>query len=323
LIATLVFHLVAALFAGMITFVLIRGLSALLVRHIAARRVQLVAVGLIAAVVVGGLALLVLAGISSLKSSAGLSGLLGKMAAIVADASRSLPDWIADSLPTEADDLRAIMVKWLVEHSTEMQMIGKEAGLLLAHVLVGTILGVLVALNQSGPLNALGPLALHLRTRMLRFGDAFQKVVFAQCRISAINTALTAVYLLIALPVLGIHLPFTKTILLLTFLLGLLPAIGNLLSNTVIVIVSLSHSYQVAVASLVFLVVVHKLEYFLNARIVGTQIRAHVWEVLLAMLLFETLFGLAGVVAAPVFYAYMKTELDARGLLIRKDAVAT
>jgi hypothetical protein len=60
---------------------------------------------------------------------------------------------------------------------------------------------------------------------------------------------------------------------------------GNLVSNTIIVILSLSVSLAVAVASLVFLVFIHKLEYFLNAYMVGTQVHAHAWELLLAMAL--------------------------------------
>src|SRR5581483_5657381 len=111
------------------------------------------------------------------------------------------------------------------------------------------------------------------------------------------------------------HLPFTKTLILITFFAGLLPVIGNLISNTVIVVVSLSASLLVAVASLAFLIVIHKLEYFLNARIVGTQIRASAWELLLAMLLMESAFGIAGLVAAPIYYAYVKEELIARGLI--------
>jgi predicted PurR-regulated permease PerM len=57
-----------------------------------------------------------------------------------------------------------------------------------------------------------------------------------------------------------------------------------------------------------FLIIVHKLEYFINARIVGTQINARAWEILLWMLVMERLFGLIGVVAAPVFYAWLKAE---------------
>jgi predicted PurR-regulated permease PerM len=96
---------------------------------------------------------------------------------------------------------------------------------------------------------------------------------------------------------------------------GLIPVVGNLISNTVIVIVSLSASFIAAVGSLLFLVLIHKLEYFVNARIIGTQIRARAWELLLAMLVMEAAFGIAGVIAAPIFYAYLKDELTARRLI--------
>jgi predicted PurR-regulated permease PerM len=96
---------------------------------------------------------------------------------------------------------------------------------------------------------------------------------------------------------------------------GLLPVIGNLISNSVIVIVGLSHSLSIAAASLLYLVVIHKLEYFLNAKIIGSHINARAWELLAAMLTMEALFGLPGVVAAPVFYAYVKKELANQGLV--------
>jgi predicted PurR-regulated permease PerM len=60
---------------------------------------------------------------------------------------------------------------------------------------------------------------------------------------------------------------------------------------------------------------VHKLEYFLNAKIIGTQINARIWEMITAMLLMEALFGLPGLVAAPVIYAWTKDELTRLGLV--------
>jgi predicted PurR-regulated permease PerM len=117
------------------------------------------------------------------------------------------------------------------------------------------------------------------------------------------------------LPLAGVHLPLTKTMVAITFFAGLLPVIGNLISNTMIVIVGLSHSLAIALASLVFLVVIHKLEYFLNAKIIGSRINAHAWELLIAMLVMEAIFGLPGVVAAPVLYAYAKKELQDQGLV--------
>ena len=100
-----------------------------------------------------------------------------------------------------------------------------------------------------------------------------------------------------------------------TFLVGLLPVVGNLISNTLIVIVALSVSLWVALGALIFLVLIHKLEYFLNANIVGNRIHARAWEILLAMLVMEAAFGLPGVVAAPIYYAYLKSELTAAHLI--------
>ena len=67
----------------------------------------------------------------------------------------------------------------------------------------------------------------------------------------------------------GVTLPLLKTMVVVTFFAGLLPVIGNLISNTLIVIVGVSQGPGVALACLAFLVGVHKLEYFANARIVG------------------------------------------------------
>jgi predicted PurR-regulated permease PerM len=132
-------------------------------------------------------------------------------------------------------------------------------------------------------------------------------------RIAAVNAGLTAFYLALVLPLLGVHLPLVKTMIAVTFVAGLLPVIGNLVSNVVVVVVSLSVSPYVAIGSLVYLVAIHKLEYFLNARIVGRQIEARAWELLVAMLVMEAVFGLAGLISAPIYYAYLKDELTAAG----------
>ena len=59
---------------------------------------------------------------------------------------------------------------------------------------------------------------------------------------------------------------------------------------------------------------IHKLEYFLNARIIGSHIQAKAWELLLSMLILESAFGIPGLVAAPIYYAYLKAELSEKGL---------
>jgi predicted PurR-regulated permease PerM len=222
---------------------------------------------------------------------------------------------VVEYLPEDMDELRETLAPWLREHAGALQHAGAEVGRTLAHILIGLGIGALVALHDVQPPEALGPLARALQERAGRLGEAFRRVVFAQVRISLVNTILTALYLVVALPIAGVHVPLAKAMIAVTFFVGLLPIIGNLISNTAIVILSLSISLPVAIVSLVFLVVIHKLEYFLNAHIVGTQVHAHAWELLLAMLVLEAAFGIPGVIAAPIYYAYVKDELVSRKLV--------
>lgn len=159
------------------------------------------------------------------------------------------------------------------------------------------------------------PLKEALTERIKIFAEVFRKVISAQVKISAINTILTSIYLLIALPLCGIHLPYAKTLVLITFLVGLIPVLGNLISNVLIFLISLTVGFKVAIASIVFLIIIHKMEYYINAKIVGEKIKISIWELLLAMLVMETLFGLMGVALAPVIYGYIKEELKLKKLI--------
>jgi predicted PurR-regulated permease PerM len=277
---------------------------------------KLAAVALLALGVVLLLALAVVGLIAFFRREGGsLPTLLQKMADTLDSWRTGLPAWVVEYLPADVDELKEATVAWLRAHAGALPHAGAEVGRTLAHILIGLTVGALVALHEGQPPEALGPLARALHERVSRLGEAFRRVVFAQVRISAVNTILTALFLVVALPLAGVHLPLAKTMLAVTFVVGLLPVVGNLLSNTIIVILSLSVSLGVAVASLVFLVMIHKLEYVLNAHLVGTQVHAHAWELLVAMLVMEAAFGLPGLIAAPIYYAYLKDELVSRKLV--------
>lgn len=309
-------HLLGALLAGLLVHQLTHLLVPQIRRHIADERAKLISVAFLSTLIVGAIAGAIFGLIAFFRSEAGsLSTLLGKMAEILESSRDSLPAWAVEHLPENTDALKKGVVEWLRSHAGQLQVFGKEAARGFAHILVGLVIGAMLALYEIRPIAEYRPLARALIERAARLADAFRRIVFAQVRISAVNTVFTALYLAVVLPLLGVHLPLTKTLIAVTFIAGLLPVIGNLVSNTVIVVVSLAHSLEVAIGSLVFLIVIHKLEYFLNARIVGSQIQARAWELLLAMLVMEAAFGLPGVVAAPIYYAYLKSELSSRGLV--------
>jgi len=314
LLLTLVLHLLPALLSGLLVFELVHVIAP---RLRIGKRGKAAAVAILASVVVAALSLLLFGAVSFFRGDAGsATALLQKMAEIIDGSRTHLPGWLLDYLPSDAEELRMALTAWIREHAGEVQLVGKEAGRVLAHIFIGMIIGAMASLREAhGPAGRAAPLARTLGERAARLGDAFRRVVFAQVRIAAINTVFTGIYLVVVLPLFGVHLPFAKSLILITFVAGLLPVIGNLISNTVVVVVSLGASLVVALASLAFLIVIHKLEYFLNARIVGSEIRASAWELLLAMLVMESAFGLAGLVAARVYYAYLKDELKARGLI--------
>jgi len=308
--AVLWLHLLPALLAGLLVYELVHLGAPLLGRRLSGVRAKQAMVLLLAVAVIGAIALGSVLTVAFFRSDAGsLTALAQKMADILENSRRSLPEWLVSALPDSVEALQAMLAHWLREHSGEVQLVGKDAAITIAHVLVGLIVGGMLALREVGLPAPTQPLAAALTERVRRLSEAFRRIVFAQMRISLINTLFTGTYLVVVLPLFGAHLPFTKTMVALTLVLGMLPVVGNLLSNTVIVVVSLAHSPQVALGSLGFLVVIHKLEYFLNARIVGARISAQAWELLLAMLVMEAAFGLPGIVAAPIYYAYLKQEL--------------
>ena len=312
----LLLHLLPALIAGLLVVELVRALLPLFARHLSTRRAKEVALAVVALFVVGAVSAAGIGIVAYMRSEGGsVSVLLARMADILETSRSTLPAWLADALPANSEAIGERASEWLRAHAAELQQFGRETGRLLAHLLAGLIVGALVSLRETYAEDAHGPLAGALAERLRRLRDAFRRVVFAQLRISAINTVLTALYLALLLPLVGVSLPLTKTMIVVTFVVGLLPVVGNLISNTVIVVVSLANSGAIALVSLAFLVLVHKLEYFLNARIVGAQIRSSAWELLTAMLVMESAFGLAGLVAAPIAYAWLKDELVARRLI--------
>jgi predicted PurR-regulated permease PerM len=309
-------HLLPALFAGLLVHELVHRAAPRMFGVAHPGRAKIVALSLLLTLIIlltGGA---ITATVLFLRSDAGsLAVLLEKMAEILDKARDTLPPSMQEWIPLDASDLKDQLVGWLREHANEVKTMSGEVGHGLVYALIGMVIGALVSLREVQPEQTAGPLARALSQCTTRLADAFRRVVFAQVRISALNTVLTAIYLVAVLPLFGVHLPLTKTMILITFLAGLLPVLGNLISNAVIVVISLSYSLHAAIGSMAFLVIIHKLEYFINARIVGSQIQASAWELLLAMVVMEAAFGLPGVIAAPVFYAYLKSELTSRNLV--------
>jgi predicted PurR-regulated permease PerM len=215
-------------------------------------------------------------------------------------------------LPFEdVQSFKEVILTAIKTHLAYLGNFAKIATKEMAIAVIGIVVAISIFLNSKLDLSAENTrLSNNLYTlasefiaqRFRNFYESFKIVMGAQLLISAINTTFTSVF------VLWTKLPYPGVVIAVTFLAGLLPIIGNLISNTLIVGIALTLSPKFALAALLFLVVLHKLEYFLNSKIIGDRIKNPMWLTLLGLVVGERLLGIPGMILAPVVLHYLKAE---------------
>jgi predicted PurR-regulated permease PerM len=243
-------------------------------------------------------------------------------------ADRSIPSFIAWAkqhgieLPfTDYDSLKDLAidtVKSEAQYLSSFARFARGATSNAVLLIAGCVVAVSLFLNPRFELSGAGSAVPKDNLYSRCFGEitarfstlyqSFVTVMGAQILISAINTVLTAIF------VLAVGLPYSIVVIGVTFICGLLPVVGNVMSNTAVVMIGFTVSPQMALGALAFLVVVHKLEYFLNSKIVGWRIRNPLWLTLLGLILGEKLMGVPGMVIAPVILNYIKLEASRASL---------
>jgi len=170
------------------------------------------------------------------------------------------------------------------------------------------ILGVSAALMVPTPVagGPVRPLATAWLETLERYVRCFTLLMGAQVYVSIWNTFCTAVFIYGILPAFDVVLPFRELLLMFTAVASLIPAAGNIMANTLILVLTIRYGVFVAVGSVMYLFIIHKLEYFVNGYIIGRNVRASVPEMLIAIILGEVAFGLPGLITAPVTYAFLK-----------------
>jgi len=244
---------------------------------------------------------------------------------------RELPEVADSSLPsasawaqarrielpfTDFDSLKAFVIDAFKEETNYLKDVAsfaRNATTFLIFVAIGIVAAVSLFFNSQLDLsrnvpasrnNLYSVFCAELSARFRDFYRSFATVMGAQITISLINTVLTAVF------VLAVRLPDAPLLIALTFLCGLLPIVGNLVSNTIIVCVAFTVSLKIALIALIFLIAIHKLEYFLNSKIIGDRIRNPIWLMLLALSGGERLMGITGMEIAPVVLDYLRDEMS-------------
>lgn len=199
-----------------------------------------------------------------------------------------------------------------------LERIIRQVAMLIIGIVVAISLfanaAIIIDKEDHSPNNLYSLTAEEIGNRFTTFFQSFARVMGAQIIISAVNAVLTAIFLMTA------KLPYAGLLVIVTFLCGLLPIVGNIISNTIIISVALTVSPGTALAALAFLVIIHKLEYFLNSQIIGHRIRNPMWMTLLALVVGERLMGIAGMILAPVILHYVKAEATKVRVVKKKRA---
>lgn len=309
ILAALLVHAVPALIAGLLSFAICRALFTYFsgkepYARFPERMVTLV-------VGVGSVAALVGVGIGVSKALCGetLSDLLMTLARTLEQSKQYLPKNLPIDIPESVVELKHIVADAAKEHAAAVAGIGSGALHSLALVLVGWLVGGLAACaphsdGENQPMFFKAWVGL-----WSRFVAAFTCVGFAQVKVASINTICMGIFLLAVAPMIGWHIPYAKTLVFLTFVCGLLPVVGNLISNTLTCVMALTVSIPAAVTSLAVLVVIHKAEYLIISKALGAETGTRVWELLIVLFAGELIFGMPGMVCAPIIYTFIRAEM--------------
>lgn len=300
--AAIIFHLGLALLAGLFAYSILDLAHRLFARKMGVLKARISAVMMFFIVAAGMSWMLV----HFLRQS--LSTFPDMLSSAMPKINEITRGWGIDLPFDNMQELRGVLVDAVKENAGG---ITKASGLLtnrFFHVLlavVAAILAIFAPKQESESRTLYGALRIEFDERVRRFLESFERVLGAQVAISCINTTLTAAFLLF------LSFPYAAFLIPATFLLGILPLIGNILSNTIIVCAALTMTLKHAVLALLFLVVIHKGEYFLNSRIIGTSIRVPMWQTLLGILVGEAVMGVPGIILAPAIIHYVRGELEA------------
>ena len=270
-----------------------------------------------------------------------VSGIFYLFAHFIKEAIVALPEIAEDSIPKivayankqgwplpfeDLDSLKAVALEGVMDHFSYLGNFAKIATKEFVFLVIGLIVAATMFITPQLDLerehrvlkNNLYSLCCdEIAARFRNFYHSFATVMGAQMTISVINTVLTAIF------VLSVQLPYSTVVIGITFLCGLVPIVGNVLSNAVIVGIGFTITPKLAIAALVFLIVLHKLQYFLNSKIIGDRIKNPVWLILLGLILGERLLGIPGLILAPVILNYVKIEAGQIEVFAEKDGLVS
>jgi predicted PurR-regulated permease PerM len=239
-----------------------------------------------------------------------------------------LPQVIADSIPkilayaknfginlpfSDLESLRGLFIQKISEQVSSLSNFAKLATKEFVHLMLSIIIAISIFMKNKidfggnkniGENNLYTQLTSKVASHFRTLYRSFVTVMGAQIIISAINTLLTSIF------VYSVGIPYAFLVTVITFILGLLPIVGNIISNGIIFCIAFTASPMKAFLAIGYLIAIHQLEYFLNSKIIGERIQTPMWLTLVVLIIGESILGIPGMILAPVLLHFLQVELQ-------------
>lgn len=301
------FKIVPAILAAMLAYVLSEKFLNTLHVKIPNSKMKEKIVGIVVGFGSLGFIYLLLMGVIGLLKGENLNDLLTTLSQTLDDLKIMLPYEVAKYIPESVSEIKKSILDSLKNNINSFAIFGKSALHEFVLIIIGWLIGVLIACKKKSKDQT--EFTKSWNQIWTNFTSAFKFVVFAQFKVAIFNSVIVSIFLFVISPIFDWDIPYSKTLVLITFLCGMLPIVGNLISNTVTFFLALTVSLPAAVTALGLLMLIHKLEYIIISSSLGSDIDSDIWELLIVLFLFEILFGLGAMVFSPIIYAFAKSEL--------------
>lgn len=226
----------------------------------------------------------------------------GRLTAVVKETRETLPARIAairehplfrELEPHLPDPER--LVESAQHYASNVAKSAAEVGHLLVYALIGLVLAIVYFLDEErlrAFRDSLAPTSLF--GTLTRWGEYVAEAVSLTVQLQFIVAAVNAVLTLPILWLLGV--PHVPMLMLLIFVSGLIPVVGNLISGAVLSIVAYQTKGWFGVGLFIGLTfVLHKVEsYFLNPRLASRHVPLPAFVLILSLIAWEHLLGFVG-----------------------------
>jgi predicted PurR-regulated permease PerM len=200
-------------------------------------------------------------------------------------------------------------------YGAELARSAAELGHFVIAFIIGLVLAIVYYFERDG-VRALRD-SLNPRTAVatqMRWFEHLAEAVSLTAQLQLIVAACNTVFTLPVLLLLGI--PHVGGLMLVIFVSGLIPVVGNLIAGTVLSLLAYQAQGLVGVALFVLLTfALHKIEsYYLNPRLTARHVKLPGFVLILSLLAFEHLFGVPGLfMSFPFLYVTGKILQEFRG----------